>query len=43
MTRLVARSDRVGFTNMWTRAVTPLEKNAAWEVGELPETYPFAV
>ena len=26
-----------------TRAVTPLEKNAAWEVGELPETYPFAV
>jgi erythromycin esterase-like protein len=26
-----------------TRAVEPLERTAAWEVGEVPETYPFAV
>ena len=26
-----------------TRAVTPLEKMAGWEAGEMPETYPFAV
>jgi erythromycin esterase-like protein len=26
-----------------TRAVEPLERTAAWERGELPETYPFAV
>ncbi|HJT15046.1 MAG TPA: erythromycin esterase family protein [Dongiaceae bacterium] len=26
-----------------TRAVTPLERTASWEAGEMPETYPFAV
>jgi erythromycin esterase-like protein/predicted phosphoribosyltransferase len=26
-----------------TRAVEPLETNEAWEAGELPETFPFAV
>jgi erythromycin esterase-like protein len=26
-----------------TRAVEPLERNAEWETGELPETYPFTV
>ena len=26
-----------------TRAVEPLERNAAWEKGEVPETFPFAV
>jgi erythromycin esterase-like protein len=26
-----------------TRALEPLERNAVWEKGELPETYPFAV
>jgi erythromycin esterase-like protein len=26
-----------------TRALEPLERTAAWEKGELPETYPFAV
>ena len=26
-----------------TRAVEPLERNAEWVEGELPETYPFAV
>jgi erythromycin esterase-like protein len=26
-----------------TRAVEPLERNAAWETGELPETFPYAV
>ena len=26
-----------------TRAVEPLERTAAWERGEVPETYPFAV
>jgi erythromycin esterase-like protein len=26
-----------------TRAVTPIERTASWEAGELPETYPFAV
>ncbi len=26
-----------------TRAVEPLERTAAWEAGEVPETYPFAV
>jgi erythromycin esterase-like protein len=26
-----------------TRALEPLERNAVWEEGELPETYPFAV
>jgi erythromycin esterase-like protein len=26
-----------------TRAVEPLERTSKWEVGELPETYPFAV
>jgi erythromycin esterase-like protein len=26
-----------------TRAVEPLELTSAWEAGELPETYPFAV
>ncbi|MCU1455202.1 MAG: Erythromycin esterase [Acidimicrobiales bacterium] len=26
-----------------TRAVEPLERTSRWEVGELPETYPFAV
>lgn len=26
-----------------TRAVEPLDKTAAWEKGELPETYPFGV
>ena len=26
-----------------TRAVEPLERTAAWEKGEVPETYPFAV
>jgi erythromycin esterase-like protein/predicted phosphoribosyltransferase len=26
-----------------TRAVEPLERTAAWEQGEVPETYPFAV
>jgi erythromycin esterase-like protein/predicted phosphoribosyltransferase len=26
-----------------TRAVEPLERTAAWEEGEVPETYPFAV
>jgi erythromycin esterase-like protein len=26
-----------------TRAVEPLERTAAWEQGDLPETYPYAV
>jgi erythromycin esterase-like protein len=26
-----------------TRAVEPLERNAEWEKGEVPETFPFAV
>ena len=26
-----------------TRAVEPLERTSEWEVGELPETYPWAV
>jgi erythromycin esterase-like protein len=26
-----------------TRAVEPLERNAEWEAGEVPETFPFAV
>ena len=26
-----------------TRAVEPLERTAAWEAGDVPETYPFAV
>ena len=26
-----------------TRAMEPLERTAAWEKGEAPETYPFAV
>ena len=26
-----------------TRAVEPLERNAGWEAGEVPETFPFAV
>jgi erythromycin esterase-like protein len=26
-----------------TRAVEPLERTAAWEAGEVPETYPFTV
>jgi erythromycin esterase-like protein len=26
-----------------TRAVEPLERNAEWETGEVPETYPFGV
>jgi erythromycin esterase-like protein len=26
-----------------TRALEPLERTAGWEVGEVPETYPFAV
>jgi erythromycin esterase-like protein len=26
-----------------TRAVEPLERTAAWEADEVPETYPFAV
>jgi erythromycin esterase-like protein len=26
-----------------TRAVTPLEHTGDWEVGEAPETYPWAV
>jgi erythromycin esterase-like protein len=26
-----------------TRAIEPLERTAAWEAGEVPETYPFAV
>jgi erythromycin esterase-like protein len=26
-----------------TRAVKPLETTEAWEAGELPETFPFAV
>jgi erythromycin esterase-like protein len=26
-----------------TRAVEPLERTAAWERGEFPETYPYAV
>jgi erythromycin esterase-like protein len=26
-----------------TRAVEPLEYTTEWEVGELPETFPFAV
>ncbi len=26
-----------------TGAVEPLERNAEWETGEVPETFPFAV
>jgi hypothetical protein len=26
-----------------TRAVKPLEISAEWEMGEVPETFPFAV
>jgi hypothetical protein len=26
-----------------TRAVEPLERTARWEVGDVPETFPFAV
>ena len=26
-----------------TRAVEPLERNAEWAAGEVPETFPFAV
>jgi erythromycin esterase-like protein len=26
-----------------SRAVEPLERTAEWEVGEVPETYPFGV
>lgn len=40
--RLPDKSDAVLHLDE-TRAVEPLERAAAWEAGELPETFPFGV
>ena len=40
--KLAAYADRPPPT-CETRAVEPLERNAAWDTGEVPDTFPFAV
>jgi erythromycin esterase-like protein len=40
--RLASQFDAVVHMDQ-TRAVEPLERTSQWEVGEFPETYPFAV
>jgi hypothetical protein len=42
LTRLPSQFDAVLHFEE-TRAVEPLERNAEWEKGEVPETFPFAV
>jgi erythromycin esterase-like protein len=42
LTRLPSQFDAVLHFDE-TRAVEPLERNAEWEKGEVPETFPFAV